>query len=160
MVAADYKWAVITEDKMQYDKQPLIDKKVLDRREWTSGLFACCDGQYANFGLCCSAVCCACYAESVIRSELYGIAFWGLLCNGSDKNLNPCAARCDIVANQNINEDYCTTCLLVSFCYPCALAQLQRDYKQREYTLGGGASAAVYGLTPIPRTDNSMNRPP
>lgn len=111
--------------------------------EWRNGLFSGICGA-DNCGMCLGAWCCACFlhGRTAGRLDKFPSEEEPEMCNG------PCwlmygAACChlhwlvalfkrgDTRAKFGIRGDGCTDCLASYFCFPCALAQMETEVKDR-----------------------------
>ena len=109
---------------------------------WSSGICDCCQ-QDPNCGLCCLASVMPGVAHAVLLQDL-GIfesctlpafCYCGVdvLTSMSFMPLILTALRVNLSKKLGRSETACESLLISAFCYPCAIAQLQRDAVHREY---------------------------
>jgi Cys-rich protein (TIGR01571 family) len=112
---------------------------------WSSGICGCCYGPYANPGMFCMA-CCPCtggMAQAILLKDLGLVSscvYPALLYAGLDlftgrsfMILILTSLRISMSDKLKREEGPCQSFCLACCCYPCALAQLERDINARKY---------------------------
>ena len=126
---------------------PLIGQRELipfyQGEKWSSALCDCCSGENANCCVCCFACCSIGIGYSSLLEELGLVdscAVSALLCLGMEALTGRLAVnwalfslRRNLVRNLGRNEDICSSFCISCCCQPCAIAQMERDSKSRDY---------------------------
>lgn len=114
---------------------------------WSSGICDCCgkgcDGKESNCCTCCLAGCWGGLAMAFLLERL------GLVSNSCGPTLLFTAAdmisvrsllqfsalslRRSLISKLGRKETQCDSCCIVTFCFPCALAQMERDAMHYDY---------------------------
>lgn len=116
---------------------------------WSSGLYECCgkdcscSGEDCNCCTCCLASCCGGVAMAFLLERL-GItpSSCGTIClyTISDMisirsliQLGAISTRKSLALKLGRNESSCESCCIICCCFPCAIAQMERDVISRKY---------------------------
>jgi Cys-rich protein (TIGR01571 family) len=109
---------------------------------WSSGICDCCQHD-ANYGFCCLASFLPGVAHAILLKDLGifesctlpAVCYCGIdLCTSmSIMPLILMSLRMNLSRKLGRTETVCESLCISAFCYPCAIAQLQRDALSREY---------------------------
>ncbi len=125
--------------------QPPSHPTTFINEQWSSGICGCCTGEDKNPGFFCLACICGGVAQGLLLNELDLSSSFIIpaLCYESLDMISGRSLLLLITSNFRINlvkrlnrkEDPITSLVTVFCCYPCALAQIDRDSKAagREY---------------------------
>ena len=108
--------------------------------EWSSGICGCC-GQDGNPGFFCMACCCGGPAQGVLLKDLGLVSdcvgpvicytILDLASARSFMALILASLRMNMASKLGRGEGPCCSLCIACCCYPCALAQLERDAKAK-----------------------------
>lgn len=109
---------------------------------WSSGICDCCCGEGANPGFFCLACCCGGIAQGVLLKDLglvsscVGPVLIYTLVDVMFARLSLCTVlaslRMSVSDKLKRGEGPCGSICIACFCYPCALAQMDRDAKAHD----------------------------
>jgi Cys-rich protein (TIGR01571 family) len=133
-------------------------------KNWSSGICECCSGPNANCCTCCFACCSNGLASGVLMEELDIVdscacsAMIGLLLEiftgKVAMNWVLFSLRRNIAKKLQREESLCCSCYYTCCCQPCAIAQMERDAKDRGYKFEKPNSFAVTTLRSFGYIDN------
>lgn len=114
--------------------------KNTEKTPWSSGLCACCGD---NCGTCCFACFCSPFqlgftlqnlgivSSSVCPIMTFTLFEW--LSAGPLFLLSACILRTSLAEKLNRKENPCESCCIMCCCFPCGIAQIERDMHDNNY---------------------------
>lgn len=111
--------------------------------EWSSGICGCCCAEDSNCGTCCLAGCCSGVALAFLmeRLQLFPNSICPILLFTLEEifsarsliQMSALSLRRSLVTKLERNETQCESCCYMCCCFPCAIAQMERDAIKHNY---------------------------
>jgi Cys-rich protein (TIGR01571 family) len=122
---------------------PSNEIQVEPHAQWSSGICDCCSGEGSNCGTCCLAGICGGVALAFLMEKLELVpssicpmvifTVQEIISGRSLVQMSAFAFRRSLVLKADIKENPCDTFCNVCCCFPCAIAQMERDAEKYGY---------------------------